>query len=76
MNTFDMICNWASCCDHVSYYGVCATEWKRECIINLGGSVAIHEVLEKIIILRSSLYSIRVHTYYVDGQPSSTKQIT
>ena len=38
--------------------------------------VAIHEVLEKTIILRSSLYSIRVHTYYVDGQPSSTKQIT
>ena len=39
-------------------------------------AVAIHEVLEKIIILRSSLYSIRVHTYYVDGQPSSNKQIT
>ena len=38
--------------------------------------VVIHEVLEKIIILRSSLYSIRVHTYYVDGQLSSNKQIT
>ena len=38
--------------------------------------VAIHQVLEKIIILRSSLYSIRVHTYDVDGQLPSIKQIT
>ena len=42
----------------------------------LGVLVAIHQVLEKIIILRSSLYSIRVLTYYVDGRLSSIKQIT
>ena len=40
------------------------------------GQLQYIEVLEKIIILRSSLYSIRVHTYYVDGQLSSIKQIT
>ena len=38
--------------------------------------VAIHQVLEQIIILQSSLYSISVHTYCVDGQLSSIKQIT
>ena len=38
--------------------------------------VAIHQVLEKVIKLRSNLYSIRVLTYYVDGQLSSIKQIT
>ena len=37
--------------------------------------VAVHQVLEKIRILRSSLYSISVHTYYVDGQLSSVKLI-
>ena len=38
--------------------------------------VAIHQVLEQIIILQSSLYSVSVHTYCVDGQLPSIKQIT
>ena len=75
MDTYDMICNWASWCDHVSCYGVCATGWKREWIINLGGSVAIHQVLEQIIILQSNQYSVSVHTYCVDGQLPSIKEI-
>jgi len=42
----------------------------------LGGSVAIHQVLEQIIILQSSLYSVSVLTYSVDGQLPSIKLIT
>ena len=38
--------------------------------------VAIHQALEKIIILQSSLYSFSVHTYCVDGQLPNIKQIT
>ena len=39
-------------------------------------AVAILQVLEQIIILQSSLYSVSVHTYCVDGQLPSIKQIT
>ena len=35
----------------------------------------MHQVLEQIIILQSSQYSVSVHTYCVDGQLPSIKEI-
>ena len=46
------------------------TDW------TLFDGVAIHQVLEQIIILQSSLYSVSVLTYSVDGQLPSIKLIT
>ena len=74
---FDLLCSSLLILVHCTLMNLCprgevSTDYELETVYR----VAIPQVLEKIVKLRSSLYSVRVLTYYVDGQLSSIKQIT
>ena len=47
--------------------------WKAVMLPGNDQLVAIHQVLEQIVILQSSQYSVSVHIYCVDGQLPSVK---